>query len=125
MRRLLGVGTALPEPGERAPHQAGLVGSEGGEVEALRGESGRQARLDDHVDLRDQAAQHVGGVVVLEVERHRALAAVVRLHGAGDHARRVAGAARFDAQHVGTEVGEDTRAVRAGLGARQVEDAEM
>ena len=56
MRGLLGVGTAIPEPGEPAPHETGLVGGEGGEVEALRGESGRQARFDDHVDLGDQAA---------------------------------------------------------------------
>jgi hypothetical protein len=50
---------------------------------------------------------------------------VVRLHRAGDHAGGVAGAARLDPEHVGTEVGQDRAAVRAGLRAREVEDAQM
>ena len=35
VRGSLGVGAALAEAGDRAPHEAGLVGGEGGEVDAL------------------------------------------------------------------------------------------
>ena len=38
VRGPLGVGAALAEARERAPHEPGLLGGEGGEVDALRGE---------------------------------------------------------------------------------------
>ena len=64
-------------------------------------------------------------VLVLQVERHRALAAVVRGLRARDHARRVAGPGRLDPQHVGAEVGEHAGAVRTRLQAGQVEDPQV
>ena len=125
VRRPLGVRTALAEAGDRAPHEPGLVGGEGGVVDALRGERRGQARLHHDVDLGDQTPEHVGRVGVLQVERHRALAPVVRLHGARDHAGRVAGAARLDAEHVGAEVGEHARCSTHPGCAREVEHAEV
>jgi hypothetical protein len=83
-------------------------------------ERARPVRLDEHVEAAHEPAQHVGRARCLEVERHGALAAVerdvTRFERLGRHrAEAVTEARVLDLDHVGTEVGEERRAERAGV----------
>jgi hypothetical protein len=103
-----------PEARDRAVHEAGVQRVQGGVVEAQTfGPAGFPA-LDEHVGAPGERHQLVTVRVVLEVEHHAALSAVVD----GHRGRRVAStriaARRLDPDDVGAEVGEESRGLRAG-----------
>ena len=109
-------GLPLAEAGDRAPHQTRVVG--GAAWRTRRPVRRRPAGRPDSTTTSTCATRRrstSGASVVLQVERHRALAAVVRGHRARDHARRVTGPGLLDPQHVGAEVGEHAGAVGARL----------
>ena len=120
-------GTASAEAGDARVDEAGVHGVQGGVVER-----GGRLVLDEHVRRRHEPLERVvplGGPAV----KHDALPAPVEVeevqaHGrVGAQERRKAAlvrtARRFDVEHVGAEVGEEFRAVRAAL-ARQGDDAD-
>jgi len=90
-------------------------------------------RLDQKIRTLDQATQQIAAGVALEVERDRALVAIVRppiqravgmrrvLVERPDTARRRA-AWRLDFDHVGAQVGQHLAAQQAALG-REIEHA--
>ncbi len=104
-------------------------------IEAEAGEATRPEVLDEDVAAGQQAAQHLGTVGLVQVERDRALVAVDR-EVVGRGPRVVGGVAdpgwapatgrialgRLDLDDVGAEIAEEHRAVRAGEDRRRVDD---
>ena len=123
MPRPVDVRTVLSVARNCTPDQSGIVGGELRVAEAQLVVAPRPSGFDQHVDSAGERAYDFGRAFVLQVEGDRPLAAVVRDVRSGDPADRVAAPRLFDAHDVGTEIGQEFRAVRPGLQAREVEYA--
>src|SRR5439155_18988748 len=117
------VRTVLSVARDRTPDQSGIVGGELHVAEPQLVVAPRPSGFDQHVDGAGERAYDCGRAFVLQVEGDRPLAAVVRDVRSGDPADRVAAPWLVDAHDVGTEIGQEFRAVRPGLQAREVEYA--
>jgi hypothetical protein len=124
-----GVGTVLPEAGDRAVDDARVLRGDGGVVEAEPGEAADLEVLDHDIGRGGEAAR--GGEVlrVAEVEGDRALAAVGRVEVGGRAilgegrapAAGLVALGRLDLDDVGTEIGERLADPRAGEHAGELE----
>jgi hypothetical protein len=123
------VRTVSGESVDRAVHELGMPGAQGGGVRTTA-HRGRGAHvLDEHVRLVAQVLERTTAVGLAEIEHNAALRPVgveehrahtgidVRAQAAGD----VTGGS-FDFDHVGTELGEQQRRVRARDHRGEVDD---
>ena len=126
-----------PVAADREMDELGVDGVERLVIEAEPREPAGPEVLDEHVGVLERPAQDRPAVVRAQVEAERALVAVDREEigrgpsagGRIPHPRRSPAAGRItlgrlDLDDVGTEVGEDHRAVRAGEDGREVDDAD-
>ena len=118
------------ERGDRGQDDVRLDPTEALEVEGERSQDfGRQVG-DDDVGGRHELADDLAALGARRVERHRALVAVHHEIQRADAVRRhrrdpaiLAATAALDADHVGAQVGQERRAVRARDVPPEVEDA--
>src|SRR5581483_674271 len=127
--RQLRVRPRVTVAGDRAVDQAGVDRRRGGVAEPELREAAGPEVLDQHVSRRDQAAQRLGAVRRLEIDRDALLAAVQREEEAAlaaderrPRARVVAVLGLLDLQHLGAPVAELHRAERTGDDPRQIDD---
>ncbi len=123
--------TGGAEPGDAAAHQARVDFAQARLVEAHRGEHAGAVVVDQHITLRDQPRQDVAAFVGAQVQRDRALVAVVvgEIPGQPVPARalvahRVALAWRLHLDDVGTKIAQQHGAERTGQHAREIEHAD-
>ena len=131
--RTMGVRPVLTEPGDPSDHQLRVGGEQDVGCEPEPFERSRPEVLDEDIGAGAQPAHHREVVRVLEVERDRSLVAVQQLeeqrvavgmketHRAGG----VSAVGPFDLDHVGAEVCEVARAVRAGHDGAGVDHAKV
>ena len=119
------------EAADRGVDDAGVVGADAVVVEPEPRQAPRLEVLDEDVGPPGELAGRRPVVVVLEVQRHRALVAVdpeVVRRDAVAHRRAprpgVVAAGRLDLDHLGAEVGEEHRRVGAGEDPGEVGDEE-
>ena len=120
IRGKIGVRAAAGEAGDRPVHEAGVVGRQVVVAEAtLLGHAG-SPRLEEHVGRAYQRAERVAVAVVVEVEHDALLAATPgRPRGLG---AQDAAAGGLDQRHVGAEVGQQLRRLRARQRLGHVDD---
>ncbi|GIW11376.1 MAG: hypothetical protein KatS3mg061_2433 [Dehalococcoidia bacterium] len=125
----VGLGALMPEAGDRTVDQGGIAFSKHrvAEPEALH--HPRPEVLHHHIRERGQRERDGAAGGMLEVQRDRPLAVVVAEEAdvpppGNLTAGVVALAWLFDFDHLGAEVGQDARGVRASDDAGEVEDAD-
>ena len=130
-----GVGSVLPEAGDRAVDQPRIVGREALVVEAVAGERAGAEVLDEDVGPAGEIADAGAALLGAEVGAHRLLAAVAAVEVGGvaaalalDEGRPpsagVVAFGAFDLDHLGAKVGECLPGPGAGQDARHLDDPE-
>jgi hypothetical protein len=135
-RRCVGLGPDRPEARQPRDDQPRAPGVQRGRIEAEPGEPRGQHVGQKHVRPLDQAPQRRGGLRQRQVERNRALAAVVHVEvrGEGEVAREARETRQavtvelaprhLDLDHLGAQVGEQRAGRRRRHEARQLDDAD-
>ena len=122
----VGVGALGAEPGDRAPDQTGVLGRELLVADALLARSAAGSPDSTTTSTSATRRRRISGA--RGCLRSSVMARFPRWYAAGAPGSMRSGSPTLrwlDPQHVGAEIGEDAGAERAGLEARQVEDAQV
>jgi hypothetical protein len=125
--RAVGVGSVLPEPGDRDQDDAAVELPEPLVIEPHRPHDAGTEVLQHDVGLPDEGGEDLLAARAAQVEAHALFTAVV--HGEVDalpaderrHPPRLLAAGRLDLDDVGAEVREQQAAARSGLEPRELE----
>ena len=118
-----GIRAASAVAGDRQPHEIRPQPEQADVVESQPVECAHAHVVDQHVARLDERAHRIDALSRLQIEHERSLAAVPADEAVLNEAKRIA-ARRLDLPHLSAQIGQQSRAERAGEEAGQVDDAD-